>query len=404
MNTLLLKEICDVTMGQAPPGTSYNDEMVGHPLIAGAGDFGDRTPAASRFTTAASRISKVDDIILCIRATIGDRNWSDSEYCLGRGVAGLRPHTGELDRNYLWHWLSVAKRPLMRQARGSTFKQVNRAAIETLEIPVPVKPDGTPDLAEQKRIAAILDKADAIRRKRQEAIALTEEFLRSAFLDMFGDPVTNPNSITTPKGWSVVSITDIQADVERACVGGPFGSNLTSKDYVKGGVPVIRGSNLSVDRCFLSEDAFAFVSPAKAESLSQNMAFRGDVIFTQRGTLGQVGMIPQNSKFEQYVLSQSQMKLTPNTSLVDPIWLVSYFQAPIAQKLIEKRTLATGVPHINLGILREFPVRLPPIEEQRRFGRLRRELQERATRQTSVLAETDNLFNALVQRAFRGEL
>ncbi len=77
-------------MGQAPKGTSYSqDEWV--PLIAGAGDFGELSPEPTKLTTAPSKISQPGDVILCIRATIGDRNWSDKEYCLGRGVAELRP-------------------------------------------------------------------------------------------------------------------------------------------------------------------------------------------------------------------------------------------------------------------------------------------------------------------------
>ena len=77
-------------MGQAPKGESYNTTGVGYPLIAGAGDFGEQTPAAKKYTDAPTKLSRPGDLVLCIRATIGHRNWSDKVYCLGRGVAGLR--------------------------------------------------------------------------------------------------------------------------------------------------------------------------------------------------------------------------------------------------------------------------------------------------------------------------
>ena len=92
MKMAYLKDVCDVTMGQAPPGSSYNTQNDGFPLVAGAGDLGPLNPIPKNYTTAPTRISSIGDIILCIRATIGDVNWSDRAYCLGRGVAGLTSH------------------------------------------------------------------------------------------------------------------------------------------------------------------------------------------------------------------------------------------------------------------------------------------------------------------------
>ena len=112
-------------MGQAPPGTSYNDKGKGFALIAGAGDFGERTPVPHKFTTSPSRKSSTGDIILCIRATIGDTNWSDKPYCLGRGVAGLQPHPSKLDSNYLWYWIVANKKTIARHAKGSTFNRIS---------------------------------------------------------------------------------------------------------------------------------------------------------------------------------------------------------------------------------------------------------------------------------------
>lgn len=219
---------------------------------------------------------------------------------------------------------------------------------------------------------------------------------------MFGDPVTNP-SAKLPKGWRKCKLIDLQADVKWACVGGPFGSNLTSKDYVPKGVPVIRGTNLSGETSNLNEEGFVFVSPDKANTLRQNTAYRGDVVFTQRGTLGQVGYIPNDSLYKEYIVSQSQMKLTPNTDIVDPIWLVSYFQAPGAMRDILSRTLATGVPHINLTILKSLTINLPPLDSQKRFRVVRETIESHIGMLQDSGIEED-LFNSLVQRAFRGEL
>ena len=180
-----LSAVCDISMGQAPKGTSYNTTSSGYPLIAGASDFGEVTPSPKKYTDAPTKLSRPGDLILCIRATIGDRNWSDKVYCLGRGVAGLRAKDGDLSQTYLGHWLDHVAPALRRQGRGATFLQVSKSDIASLQIPLP-------SLAEQKRIAGILDAADALRAKRREALAQLDVLLQSTFLEMFGDPVTNP--------------------------------------------------------------------------------------------------------------------------------------------------------------------------------------------------------------------
>ena len=121
------------------------------PLVAEAGDFGDDFPVPKKCTTRPTKLSKEGDILLCIRATIGDLNWADQEYCLGRGVAGLRTNKNELDSSYLCYWLMSAKRELEKLAKGSTFKQIKREDIASLRIP-------RFSLHDQRRIATILDK------------------------------------------------------------------------------------------------------------------------------------------------------------------------------------------------------------------------------------------------------
>ena len=163
-----------------------------------------------------------------------------------------------------------------------------------------------------------------------------------------------------PEDWERSSVSAIASSTRNAIVGGPFGSDLVSKDYVAHGVPVIRGQNMSGRWV---SGSFVFVTPTKAKSLEANLAHPGDIIFTQRGTLGQVSLVPAKP-FSAYLVSQSQMKLSVNRKVADPLFLFYFFTSYEQQKSIQGRTIQTGVPHINLGILREMPVRLPPLAEQ----------------------------------------
>ncbi|MFO1003841.1 MAG: restriction endonuclease subunit S [Planctomycetaceae bacterium] len=162
-------------------------------------------------------------------------------------------------------------------------------------------------------------------------------------------------------GWTECKVRDIVHPAKNSCVGGPFGSNLTSKDYVDlQGVPVSRGNNLTIAKERFIDREFVFVSEKKAASLIQNTAFPGDLVFTQRGTIGQIGLIPKNARFSAYILSQNQMKLKPDEAKADSAFLYYYFLSPVAQNLIRQHSIGSTIPGFNLGQLREFPLLLPP--------------------------------------------
>jgi type I restriction enzyme, S subunit len=189
--------------------------------------------------------------------------------------------------------------------------------------------------------------------------------------------------------WPEVPVLELQAPKRWALNGGPFGSKLVSRDYIEAGVPVIRGANLPNDRRFNIED-FVFVSEEKADELLANNAHPGDVVFTQRGTLGQVGIIPKQSQYQRFVISQSQMKISVDEKRVDPDWLFYCFRNPTTQQEMINRASTSGVPHINLGVLREFKVRLPSLPEQRRIASILAaydDLIENNTRRIAILEE-----------------
>lgn len=162
------------------------------------------------------------------------------------------------------------------------------------------------------------------------------------------------------KSWARSTVAGIAAPISNAVVGGPFGSDLVSRDYVEAGVPVIRGQNLGT-RYVGGE--FVFVTSAKAAALSCNLARPGDLVFSQRGTVGQVSIVPAGP-YDRYLVSQSQMKLTVDESTGDPRFYYYVFSSEQYQRTIRDSTIQTGVPHINLGILRALEVPRPEKVEQ----------------------------------------
>ena len=122
---------------------------------------------------------------------------------------------------------------------------------------------------------------------------------------------------------------------------GPFGSNIKVECFVDDGIPVLNGSNL--EGFSLKEESFRYVTEQKADSLGKANAHRGDVVITHRGTLGQIVFIPQNSKFDRYVISQSQFRVKCNEKVL-PEYLVYYFHTKLGQHKLLSNASQVGVP------------------------------------------------------------
>ncbi len=183
---------------------------------------------------------------------------------------------------------------------------------------------------------------------------------------------------TLPDDWQSVTVETAAARTQNAVVGGPFGSDLVSSDYAETGVPIIRGQNMGGK---FVDGTFAFVSLEKAKSLSANSAGAADLIFTQRGTLGQVSIVP-GVGFDRYIVSQSQMKVSLDQTRFDPEFFYYYFSSPAGLRQVIDSAIQTGVPHTNLGILRRY--RLPVPKTKREQAAI-----------AEVLGDADGLIEAL---------
>ena len=242
-----------------------------------------------------------------------------------------------------------------------------------------------PPLAEQRRIVDLIGAVDEVWLKTKALVDALGELESSVLDDLIWD-----------RGHQVTQLRDVVS--ERGLIGGPFGSSLVSADYIEDGVPVIRGANLSEGR-FEAGD-FVFVSPEKSDSLKRNRAIPGDLVATQRGTLGQVALV--SDRYPEYLVSQSQMRLRPDAALATAEYVYSALSTGRAKAAIEVRKIATANPHINLGIFGETEIPLPTLDAQIEVSKTHEALEDQHSALAAILGCLELCRRALLSDLLSG--
>lgn len=210
---------------------------------------------------------------------------------------------------------------------------------------------------------------------------------------------------STLRGWRTRSVEDLRAATENALATGPFGSSIGSRFFQETGVPVIRGSNLTTDgRTYLREEEFVFISESKAHEFTRSTVGPGDLVFTCWGTINQVGLIAEHSRFKQYVLSNKQMKLTPNPKEADSLFLFYLFSSPPLQREIIDQGIGSSVPGFNLGQLRSMRLRVPELGEQRRIAEALRDADALLTQLDQLIAKKEAVKQGAMQQLLTGQI
>ena len=183
---------------------------------------------------------------------------------------------------------------------------------------------------------------------------------------------------------------------------GPFGSNIKVSCFVDSGVPVLNGSNL--EGFSLSEKAFRYVTKEKADSLNKANAHRGDIVITHRGTLGQIVFIPQDSRYDRYVISQSQFRVRCNDKVL-PEYLVYYFHTPIGQYKLLSNASQVGVPALARpsSTFQQIEVTLPELSIQKRvveiITTIQRKIENNQELNDNLEQQAAALFSSLYNRS-----
>jgi type I restriction enzyme, S subunit len=297
--------------------------------------------------------------------------------CIIRSIPEL------LDHRYLLHFIAQPKfqNQINSTQHGGTRQALTFPQIRNFQILLP-------PLEEQRRIAAILDKADEVRRKRKEAIALTEDLLRSAFLEMFGDPVTNP------KGWEKKPLEEVVHPDTIVTYG-----IVQAGPEIEDGVPYIRTGDIKNGQ--IVESNLLRTAPEIAQKFKRSEVHTGDLVMSIRATVGTIAKVLPSLNGAN--LTQGTAKISPGPN-VQGNYLLWFIRSNGCQDWIQRQVKGATFREITLKRLREMPVMLPPLSLQSKFDQLVKQLKATDRNLQNAESEKNNLFNSLLQRAFRGEL
>lgn len=291
--------------------------------------------------------------------------------------------TPECDANYLMWCLrsTETQRWMMRHVKGVAVKGINLGDVK--QIPVPLPP-----LAEQRRIAAVLDAAEALRAKRRAALAKLDSLTQAIFFDMFGDPAEKPQK------WPVRELSEVVLKGTIVTYG-----IVQAGDEIPGGVPYIRTGDISNGEILVDE--LRRTSPEIAAKFDRSKVRTGEIVMSIRATVGTTAIVPAG--IDGANLTQGTARIAPGADTAN-LYLLHCLRAPGTQAWIQRQVKGATFREITLSRLRQLPIPLPPRSLQERFVEVAMCIEQMRTTFDSSSTKLESLFASLQHRAFRSEL
>ena len=457
-----LGEIAIIKMGQSPDSKSYNKQNEGYQLIGGASDLGDKFPEPKQFTSEATKLSKINDIIICIRATIGRLNLSNKIYCLGRGVAGIEAHD-KIETKFLWYVLMNSEAYLLKNSTGTTFQQVSSPTLKKLPIVYPTNKETQQAIV--NKIESIFTEIDAgivsLKTAQQQLKHYRQSLLKNAFNGELtkqwrlentdrlpsanellaqiqaareqhhaqqladwqiavkqweqagkqGKKPSKPKKLrefiqlteeylpNLPKEWCWVELSSISSAIRI----GPFGSLLHKADYINNGIPLINPSHIKNRK--IIPDFQLTVSEEKLKELNNYIMRENDIVIGRRGEMGRCAVVTSNEN--GWLCGTGSMFVRPLNSMSSEFFAY-IISSERVRDYLSNSSIGTTMQNLNEKILHTVPVPLCSPQEQLEILRILdacfTACDQLTTEIETQLKQAELLKQAVLKSAFSGNL
>jgi type I restriction enzyme S subunit len=389
MRTMRLSELCSVQSGGTPrrnvpgmyggtiPWAKIADLETADGLVSATGE----TITEKGLAAIRGRTFGPGALLLAMYGSVGKLARTATTLATNQAILGIEVRRNDLvATEYLRWWLQSIQQKLVHDARGVTQQNISASLVRELHVPLP-------DLSEQRRIADLLDTAGAIRRKRQGSLRLLDEFLYSAFLEMFGDPVANP------MGWDVVrleAIADVQGGLQVSAKHAGIGQQ----------VPYLRVANVYRDRLDLGEIKSIFATEGEIE---RARLVAGDLLVVEgHGNPAEIGRSAVwDGSIGKCVHQNHLIRVRIDQRLAEPAYVSAVVNSASGrQQMLGFGKTTSGLNTISTRNVKSVQVPLPSLELQRRYASLRSRVQVVAERSATAEGIARELVASLTQLAF----
>lgn len=302
---------------------------------------------------------------------------------IGSTLARLKINDrNNIDTRYIGYFLKSKSQEIRNHCTGATIPHVNKDYLLNLSIPLP-------KITIQNKISDILDKVNGLQKKREQAINLADNFLRTKFLEMFSNEKI--------KTYPTTKINEILTQEKNSIRTGPFGSQLLHSEFTESGIAV-----LGIDNAVKNDFQWGkprFISLSKYESLKRYTVYPGDVIVTIMGTCGRCAVVPNNIPTAINTKHLCCISLDKNRCI--PEFLHSYFLThPLAKEYLAKHSKGAIMDGLNMGVIKHMPFPEIPLEQQYEFVKIKEKMKQLINKFNSSKIDFEYTFTTLCNDMF----
>jgi type I restriction enzyme S subunit len=387
---LQLKDIAKVNMGSSPPSSTYNEDGDGLPFFQGNAEFGSLYPEENQWCTDPQKVADKDNILISVRAPVGDINIAPYRCCIGRGLAAIEGE--ETSNKFIYYCLKQFNPKLQSYSQGSTFSSINKKVLETFFV-------NYPPLPEQKKIASILSSVDKSIEKTDEVIEETKELKKGLMQELltkgighseFKEVNINGKTMSLPVNWDVKMLKNV-TQINKNNI-----STSTPEDYE------IEYIDISSINCIGKIKETTFYNYGNAPSRAKRLVNIDDVIVsTVRPYLKSFSII--NEDKENLVCSTGFAVLTPKSNM-ETEYIYYFVWSNHFVNYMKRLMRGTSYPAVNKNDVANTFIPVPPLEEQKKIASILSSVDTKIKKEEEYKAKLERLKKGLMQKLLTGEI
>ncbi|MEM3447902.1 MAG: restriction endonuclease subunit S [Nitrososphaerota archaeon] len=353
-----LQEISKIIMGQSPSSSTYNSKGFGLPFLQGKLEFGEIFPSPSIFCSNPIKIADANDILISVRAPVGDVNLAPFKLCIGRGLAAIRFHYKTTSYLFYFYYLQKMKSHLEAQGKGSTFKALVKDDLENFVVALP-------SLQEQQKIAEVLSTVDSAIESVDRVIQKTERLKKGLMQELLTKGIGHKEFKETsigkiPKTWQIVKLGDIVLEAKSGFASGKRDDN---------GILQLRMDNIETEGWINPEAGVKVPMPPDVE---EYLLKPNDILFNNTNSVDLIGKTAIfRGELPKCVYSNHLTRIRVNLNKVIPEWilfvLIKKWQTGVFKALCHRHVHQAGINNSDLLNIK-FP--LPEISEQQKITQI----------------------------------